>query len=322
MTGLSCEDIGMVNNFPAEISFNISDRMLEGKNITCIDADNAGNVAVGANRTLYYRNNGKEESYTLNFEILDLAIAPDESVWVGTNGGGLAHLTDNSLIWYTTENADLPRNYIRNVSAAPDGKVWFSSCAFRIGGLGVFDGEDFEFMTPENSPLNQNIIEDIEIDDQGVIYIATTGTVGRTNIYRISGQSWDCLGDEEGMFYWVFSFTLTPSGTIYLVEDFSLSSALMTNKLFQYKNNQWINIETDGMPGLDFFTRIKADRRNYCWVASSDDESAYLHVFNGKSWINSPRGHFPDEYITAIEVDNENNIWIGTWNNGVFILNQ
>jgi len=321
LPGLSCED-ALVNSFPADVSFDVSYRMLEDKKINCIEADQEGNVAISSGEKLYYLKDGDEKSYDFDIEILDLAIAPDESVWIGTSGKGLGHLTGNDVMWYTTENAGFPRDQVRHVSAAPDGKIWFSSCAFRLGGLGLYDGHDFEFYTPENSPLNQNIIEDIEINKDGVVFIATTGTVGRTNIYRIYRQSWDCLGDEEGMFYWVSSFTLGPSGILYLVEDFSLSSAWITNKLFQFKDEQWSKIETKELPELNFFARIKADKRDYCWLAGSDNESAYLHVFNGKSWINSPKNLFPDDYITAIEVDNKNNIWIGTWNNGIFILNQ
>jgi ligand-binding sensor domain-containing protein len=320
LSGQSCEKN---DNFPTGISFKLSERMLEGKKISCIDTDHEGNVAIGSDKILYYLKDGDGDSYDLEFEIMDLAIGPDESVWIGTSGGGLGRLSGDDFTWYTNENAGLPRNYVRNVKVAPDGKIWFSSCAFRIGGLGVFDGKDFEFLTPENSPLNQNIIEDIEINkEDGSVYIATTGTVGRTNIYRISDQSWDCLGDEEGMFYWVFSFTLGQSGKIYLVEDFSLSSTMRSNNLFQFEDDQWNKIDFGEMPGLNFFTRMKADKRNYCWIAGSDDESAYLHVYTGKTWITSPKNLFPDNYITAIEVDDENNIWVGTWNDGVYILNQ
>jgi len=317
----SCEK----DDFPSRVSFDITGRLLEGKHIDCIDIDIKGNIYIASDKELYYTstNNNDHKNYSLDFPILDIAIAPDETVWIGTNGGGLGHLTGKGFTWYTAANAGLPRDHIRHVETGLDGRIWFSSCAFRLGGLGIYDGEKFEFLTPENSPLNQNMIEDIEIDQDGNVYIATTGTVGRTNIYRFSDKSWDCLGDEKGMFYWVFSFTVSPSGIIYLVEDFSLSSYCCNpNVLFEFRDNKWQKIETDDMPGIGFFTRLKADKRNYCWIASHGDHSAILHVYDGESWLNSPEGIFPDDYITTIEVDNDNNIWIGTYNNGVFILNQ
>jgi ligand-binding sensor domain-containing protein len=290
-----------------------------------MDVDENGNICIGSDKELIcIKNKTDQTTFQLDFPIRDVAIAPDETVWIGTSGGGLGHLMGKEFTWYTTASAGLPRDYIGDVEIAPDGNVWFSSSAFRLGGLGIYDGNKFEFLTPQNSPLNQNIIDDIEIDQDGVVYIATAGTVGKSNIYRISGKSWDCLGDEEGTFYWVFSFTAGTKGNLYLVEDFSLSSLFhSTNNFYELRDEKWKKIETKDMPRIDFFARIKADKRNYCWVSGFGDPLPVLHVFNGESWISSPEGTFPeDDIITTIEVDPDNNIWIGTYNNGIFILNQ
>ncbi len=319
---LSCEK-DSVEGLNSAVSFDITGRLLEGKKINAIATDNKGNIWVASDKNLYFTNASTHKNYNIDFPVLDLAIASDETLWIGTNGGGLAHFANGRVTWYTAANAGLPRDYIANVETGPDGKVWFSSCAFRIGGLGVFDGEKFEIFTPENSPLNQNIIGDIEIGNDGEVYIATTGTVSKTLIYRITNNSWDCLGDEEGMFYWVSSFSASPAGSIFLVEDFSLSSTFMNPaKLFKYSDDEWHIIDTDNVPEFRYFTKIKADKRNYCWVSSHRNGSLVLSVYDGASWISSPEDIFRDVYITTIETDNENNILVGTSENGVFILNQ
>jgi ligand-binding sensor domain-containing protein len=319
---VSCQKEKEINNFPSEVKFSISGRLLEGKHITCFDSDAKGNIYIASDAELYYKNKSDQKSYTLGFPILDLAIAPDETVWIGTNGGGLAHLTGEGIIWYTKANAALPRDYIRHVEIASDGNVWFTSCAYKLGGLGIYDGEKFEFLTPENSPLNQNIIEDLEIGQDGTVYIATTGTTWMTNIYRIKGNTWNCLGDEKGTFYWVFSISLSPSGILYLVEDFSLSSAIRTNNLFRFEDNKWQKIEAVEIAGIDMFARLNTDKRNFCWIADNKRPSPLLHVYTGKSWITSPEDMFPEDYISVIGTDSENNIWVGTNENGIFILNQ
>ena len=320
---LSCKKDELINDFPATVRFDITNRLLEGKHIDCIATDTKGNICIASGKELYYTNNRIFKSYSLDFQILDLAIAPDETVWIGTNGGGLGQFTGKDFIWYTNANAGLPRDYIKNVKIAPNGNIWFTSCAFKLGGLGIFDGKRFEFLTPENSPLNQNIITDIEIDQAGVIYIATSGTVGKTNVYRISENSWECLGEEKGTFYWVWSFTVGPSGNIYLVEDFSLSSYWPNpNKLFEFRDNKWQRINTDNVPEMGFFSPLISDKRNYCWVAANLNDSAVLYVYDGKSWKSSPQGTFPNDMITTLKVDSNNNIWVGTYNNGVFIINQ
>ena len=322
LINISCQKEQFINDYSSKISFDITTQLLEHEKIDCMDIDEDGNLFAGSDSVLYYINGSKQESYNLGFGIMDLAISPDKSVWIGTNGGGLVHFSGKNLTWYNNANAGLPRDYVRHVEIAPDGDVWFTSCAFKLGGLGIYNGRKFEFLTPENSPLNQNIVEDIEIDDEGTIYIATSGTVGRTNIYRIEENSWECLGDKEGTFYWVFSFTVGPSGVIYLVEDYALSSAFIENKLFRFADNSWQIIDSHDIMPVSFFSRLKADKRDYLWLAGSDEKSACLHVFNGKSWVSSPEGLLPDDFITAIETDSDNNIWVGTYQNGILMLKQ
>ena len=310
-------------NKNAGVSFKVSERLFEGRKVDCIETGKNGEVWIGSGSEIYYRNGSVSRTYELPGPVLSMAAGKDNTLWIGTDGKGLGCLSDNKFTWYTAENSGLPRDYIRHVETDPSGHVWFSSCAFRIGGLGHYDGKRFEFMTPDNSPLNQNVIEDIEIDDKGAVYIATTGTVVRTNIYRIMNGSWECLGNEEGTFYWVFSFTIGPSGTIYLVEDFSLSSAMHTNKIYCYKDNKWGRIDSEGMPpSISFFSRIKADARNYCWLGGTYGDNAILNVYTGREWIVSPDEILSDNYITVIETDIYNNVWVGTYSNGVYVFNQ
>jgi ligand-binding sensor domain-containing protein len=319
----SCQKDDQINNYLTRVNFDVSSRLLEGKYITSIDTDTKGNICIASGKELYINNNKFFKSYSLDYNIMDVAIAPDETVWIGTNGGGLAHFTGNGFTWYTAANAGLPRDIIWNVEIAPNGNIWFTSCAFRLGGLGFYDGIKFRFYTPDNSPLNQNIIENIDIDKDGNVYIATNGTVGRTNIYRISDGAWDCLGDEKGMFYWARSFSVGQAGTIFLVEDYSLSSSSQfNNTLFEFRDNKWQKIDTDNLINLDFFSLVRADKRNYCWVIRLLSSTSVMQVYNGKSWQSSPSGTFPDDYITTFEIDNDNNIWVGTSKNGVFIFNQ
>ena len=241
---------------------------------------------------------------------------------LGSNGKGLGCFSNGNLKWYNSENAGFPRDYVWSVAIGQNGKIWFSSSAHKVGGLGIYDGKRFEFMTPENSPLNQNLIEDIEADNEGRIYVATIGTVGRTNIYRISGNSWDCLGNEEGTFNWVYSFSVGPTGNIYLVEDFSLSSAMMTNRFYMFNGTGWQDIEPEESSALGYFSRIKADLRDYCWITAWLVPDKSISVFDGANWHYPPDDFLGDRRVTALEVDSENNIWIGTLNDGVLILNQ
>lgn len=320
----SCEKEGSCEKYPEGVNFNISYRLLEGRRITCLDVGQDGSICAASDNQLILIDRHKDKKIiNLGYDIWDVAITEDGSVWAGTNGGGLAHIDGNGIIYFNASNSGLPRDYVSEVEIAPDGKVWFTSCAFDNGGLGIYDGRKFEFLTPENSPLNQHVIYALDINSDGVVYLATSGTVGRTNIYRITGRKWECLGDEGGTFYWVFSFDAGPSGLLYLIEDFSLSSAFhTTNNLYKLQDDKWKLIDSDNISGIGFSARVALDRRNYCWIADRKDGSIILNVYNGRSWRSSMPGSFPDDFITTLKVDYENNIWLGTYENGIIVLNQ
>lgn len=323
LLSISCEKDPNPDGFQEEVRFDISSRILEGKGIAAIDFDMDGNAVIGSEKTIYIQTGKELKSIETGFRIIDLAVANDNSIWIGTDGGGLGHLEADNITWYTKANSGLPRDLIMNVEVAPDGTVWFASCAHLLGGLGSYNGSQFRFYTPENSPINQNIIEDIEISSDGTVYIATTGTVGSTNIYRFHNKTWECLGNEEGTFYWTMSFTISSGGNIYLVEDFSLSSSMRENRIYRYGSGKWVIVDPGDNQVLSFFNNIKTDKRDYCWVTSINDNGPGLLVFDGNEWHRSPDGLIPDAtLITSIEADKENNIWIGTYSDGIFILNQ
>jgi ligand-binding sensor domain-containing protein len=95
------------------------------------------------------------------------------------------------------------------------------------------------------------------------------------------------------------------------------------NNLYIYKNNEWKRLKPDFMNlRLSFFTALKADRRDYCWAVNIEGNSYVLHVYNGGTWEQAPQGLFNSDKITVIETDFDNNVWIGTAQNGVFILKQ
>jgi hypothetical protein len=316
----SCTRDDSPSRFRENVSFEISNRFLEGKRIDCISFGTDNKVWIASGNQLFLLNNSETQTWTLDYRINDLAESPDGSLWIGSKNG-LGHFDGTDFEWYNSSNAGLPTNFVSKVKVSKDRIVWFSASAFRIGGLGIYDGKRFEFLTPDNSPLNQNIIDDLEIGDDGSVYLVTAGTVGRTNIYKIKDRNWACLGNQDGTFYWTFSFAVSQLNEIYLVEDFSLSSSsLSKNKLYKFTDSKWKEMQVDF--DISYFSRMTIDQRNYFWLVSNGANSPRLNVYDGSSWINSSLELLSDDGITVIKSDNKNRIWIGTYNNGVIVINQ
>lgn len=313
----------ILKDYPPEVSFEVTGLMFEGKQIDCIEPGYNGNTWVASGNELYHIKDGVQKTYTLDYPIEDISIAGDENLWIATNGGGLACLSESGVTWYNQENSGLPRDEIFNVEVGLDGRIWFSSGALDMGGLFVYDGRSFTMYSPENSILSQHTIGDILIDHEGSIYVNTSGRVGSYGIYRISNNSWDCLGSK---FYWIQQYTVGPDGDIYVYVDYSLSSGPIPDDVFnfyKYDGNEWDKILPDFPdPSFIYFTAMKADKRSYCWAGRMTGESSRLYVYDQESWIEAPEELFINDKITTIETDSENSIWIGTANNGIYILNQ
>lgn len=314
-----------LRNYSPEVSFEITDHLLEGKAITCIEPNYKGNTWVASGKELYYVNDSLEKTYTLNYPILDISVAGDSTLWIATQGGGLGHLSGNEVTWFNRANSNLPRDSIWNVEVGSDGRVWFSSVGLNHGGLFAYDGKKFKLFTPDNSILSQHIISDIGIDRNGSIYvISSSGKVGGFKVYKITDGLWECLGNHNETFYSVYKFAVGPAGIVFFVVDYTLSSSSFSqNIICEFRDNNWHKLEADFMSlQISGFAPINADRRNYCWIASKEDDSDILHVYNGISWEKSPKGLFQGDKITTIEVDIDNNIWVGTSQNGIFVLKQ
>ncbi|MGM0620028.1 MAG: hypothetical protein ACQETJ_03200 [Bacteroidota bacterium] len=316
------DDEVMLNEFPEEINFDVSEWVLKGENTTCVDFDNDGNVWIASGTNLIFYDGLNTQSYSAGTVIQDVSVAPDGRVWLGTKEKGLASFYKGEFTFYTSENAGLPRDYVNEVEVAPNGKVWFSSAAHNLGGLMCYDSGTFNLYTPENSILNQHVIQNLKVDRDSRVYFASMGTVGSAAVFRIDHQNnWKQLGGESS-FYWISALDLTSKNEPVLATDHSLSSCMgcYENEVFIYHKEEWKKIENNFE--VEFFNRMYIDKRDYIWVQGNKqgDYSSYF-VYDGQNWHRSAEGQIPEVFIKNVKVDDRNNIWFCT-NEGIFILRQ
>jgi ligand-binding sensor domain-containing protein len=93
----------ILNDYPPGISFNITGRLMKGKHIDCIEPDYNGNIWIASDKELYYKNGNDEKTYTLDFPVLDISIAGDETLWIGTKEGGLGHLSKTVFLYWNNK---------------------------------------------------------------------------------------------------------------------------------------------------------------------------------------------------------------------------
>ncbi len=306
--------------FSTEINFDVSEWILEGRNITCVDFDKDGNAWIASGSELIFYDGNKLKTHEVGSAILDLAVAPNGDVWLGTREMGLARFSNGNFEYYTEKNAGLPRNYTHNVEVTSDGKVWFCSAGHDLGGLMCFDGRKFELFSPENSIINQHVIQNLEVDTHDNVYLNTSGKVGKATVFKIDGNNnIEQLGIDAS-FYWISSLAVTSNKQVYIETDHSLSSCYgcFEDEILLFNLGNWEKIETN----FNFYNQIFIDKRDFIWTMGEVDRDHYsLFVFDGDEWQRSAKGQIPEIYIKSVKVDNQNNIWFCT-EEGIFILNQ
>jgi ligand-binding sensor domain-containing protein len=312
-----------LNEFSEAINFDVSEWVLKGENITCVDFDKDGNAWIASGSNLIFYDGLNTQSYSAGTVIQDVSVASDGRVWLGTKEKGLARFYKGEFTFYTSENAGLPRDYVNEVEVAPNGKVWFGSAAHNLGGLMCYDNGTFSLYTPENSILNQHVIQNLEVDRDSRVYFASMGTVGSAAVFRIDNQNnWKQLGGESS-FYWISNLAINSKGEAFVAIDYSLSSySGHENYMAFFDGKKWEKLEVDFY--FSILPRMIVDKRDYIWVygyGNVEGNNPGYFVFDGQNWHRSAKGQIPQVFIKSVQIDERNNIWFCS-DEGIFILRQ
>ncbi len=215
--------------------------------------------------------------------ILCQAIAPDGSLWIGTNGGGLYHLSGTNLRAYTS-NDGLPSTTINALHFAPSGTLWIGTNR----GLVSFAHNRF------SSPLLDNSVWSLADHPAGGLLLATFGQ----GLLHLSGT------------------TLTPvvglpsreARTIYRSPRGALWVSFPGVGLFQQEGDHWRHI-APANPGLRDVWSLLEDSRGHLWIAGG---AAGLSRWDGATLdtLTESTG-LPHPYVLTLFRDAESNIWAG-----------
>ncbi|PJB01016.1 MAG: hypothetical protein CO127_05935 [Ignavibacteria bacterium CG_4_9_14_3_um_filter_36_18] len=118
---------------------------------------------------------GSIRSGILNDNIQSIGIHPDGDIWAGVaakiyDKGGLCYFNISAYKWVSY--VATPSNQVFSITFSPDGVVWLGN-----GGAGLtrFDGTTFKTFNATNSRLENNYVNGIAIDKNGIKWLATYG---------------------------------------------------------------------------------------------------------------------------------------------------
>ena len=309
--------------YSPEISFDITTHFFPAENIKQIEfADNRFYYSIGSKIFLADQTGRTLKTYSADSDVLSLKFNPkDESLYFGTKSSGLGRSKSNNIQYFTVENSDLPRDLIRNVHADNDGNIWFNASAHQVGGLVKYDGKHFTEYNPENSDLPENLLHKICIRENEIFVLSRGAETGKVGL-KFKNNTWYGLFESGGC--GITDMDIDSDANMYYIEDsreYCGGGLLPDDVVFVFKNGEKTMLrEFPDLMHIHYYL-LKTDKRNYLWnVKFGYQDLKRLSVYDGENWYQPPES-FPDDFINCIEVDDENNIWLGT-NNGIYILNQ
>ncbi len=234
----------------------------------------------------------------LDESITTLWPAPDGSLWIGTEGGGLAHYRNGSFTHYGVEDG-LTNGFVRAVAQDPAGHMWVGT------DRGFFQLSNNRFTrldhgTPE-SPFAS--VVDIAIDRRGRTWVGTQAGL---------------LTVADGKIVPAYCRGARAAGLIRGLHESS------TGRVFSMDAEGYSEID-DGchIPGPGriqaSISVIREGQDGTLWLGTLGE--GLLKYRNGKVETFRWPGVLPDNSISAIYEDHDENVWVGT-QDGLVLLGK
>jgi len=259
--------------------------------VTAIIEDSKGRIWLGLNTPVLEKYNPETEEFIhialgkkFNTEfILDICEI-NNKLWIGTNKSILIFDPENETIESFTENIKgLPSDFrAEKLCMGPAGYLW---AGIEEKGIYRFNINDRSVQNFTFNPSDPNGISNNSIED---IYIDRTGNIW----IGTTGSGIDVIKNRNKNFY-VYQHSLT--------DPHSLSH-----------NNIWQIIEDPEFPGKIYWvaTSNKLNRFNF-------EKKTFNHFYYDPENTNS----ISSNNIISLHKDTKGNLWIGTNNKGLCVLN-
>lgn len=103
---------------------------------------------------------------------------PSSDIYIGTWGGGLARLANNTWTVYNSTNSPMPSDGVNDLFLDQFNRLWIST----FNGLACFNGWQWEVFTTANSPLPHNDVRFVRQDRSGALVVGTADGFARFSL--------------------------------------------------------------------------------------------------------------------------------------------
>lgn len=259
-------------------------------------------------------------SFPSEGKINDIAVSPAGDVWIALDGNGVTHYDGSGVETFNSSNSNLPQDYVNAIALDSDGMPWAGTGS----GLAYYSGSSWSVkdFTIDNLQVSLSI-EDLAFDVFNELWIGSVNH-GLINMqgsqYTVHNADNSKLATDN-----IHTVYIDNNGRLWLGAVYStiLNDTSEKSALIEYDGSDWNMHPTSnsGLPSntvsnivIDHYGNVWMDADSQLGVFGGNDAPGGLVKFNGTSWTaydntNSP---LPDANISALAVDTDNNLWVGT----------
>jgi signal transduction histidine kinase/CheY-like chemotaxis protein/AraC-like DNA-binding protein/streptogramin lyase len=258
----------------------------------------------------YVRNNQLPNS------IVTSILVNEQDVWIGTENGLAQYNTNSHRIHSYTTQQGLSSNHIQDLKSDENGNCWIATWA---GGLMQLTFQTKKIVTYKHDPKNSNSliynnIKSIALQDS-LIWIGTHGE-GLCAYHKKTNRFIHHLNNKE------FPFNMREPGWInhLFIDSKNRLWIGAYGGLFRWDGKEMKAFRADKSPrslSNPDVNMIAEDSEGIIWIAT---EAGGLNQFH-ESTENFTQVKSLPSTIKAIQVDQENNVWI-SGNNGLYCYNK
>ena len=269
--------------------------------------------SIDAGATWYSLNNGQAlDPYVADIQAIAESNTPQKTLWAGTWKSGLFKSVDGGQTWQ--KEVYFPSSDIRSIRVGvqnPD-LIYASTSAFGVV-KSVDGGKHWRRSPAELIDSTFNFAWNIELDprNDNIIYAQTfsSGVWKSTN----QGEHWNQILDTEGKVCW--DMKISDSANDIWVATSQRGDTLSTVYHSLDAGNTWEEIPGVPQIGVNQISVINSAANNILFVGSWQDG---VHRFKDGIWTKIDEVDF-DSIAHLLSM--EEKLLIGSWGNGVYIVN-